>query len=83
MFAVEEVLEHLLDLRNTGGTSDKDDFVNLALSGFGILKHVLYRWHALAELWKAKLLELGTRDVDVKVFTISEGLAVDFRLMSS
>merc|ERR1719188_974930 len=34
-------------------------------------------------MWEAEFFELGTGDVDVKVFTFCEGLTVDFRLMGS
>merc|ERR1719281_1429055 len=81
LLSVEEVLEHGLDLWNTGGTSNEDDFVDLSLSDVGILEDGLDGWHALAEVWEAELLELGTGDSGVEVFTIGEGLTVDLGLM--
>jgi len=81
--AVEEVREHGLDLGDTGGATDKDDFVNLTLAKIGILEDVLNGRHALAEKINAKLLEFGTRDSAVVVFTFSKSFALDFSLMGS
>jgi len=81
--SVEEVLEHGLNLGDTGGTTDKYDLVDLGLANVSILKDLLDGRHALAELWHAKLLELGTGNVDVEVLTLSKSLAIDFRLMGT
>merc|ERR1712018_136679 len=82
LLAIEEVLEHLLDLGDTGGATDEDDFVDLRLGDVGILEDLLDGRHALAELGHAELLELGTGDVGVEVLTLGERLAVDLGLMS-
>jgi hypothetical protein len=81
--SVEEVLEHGLNLGDTSGTTNENDFVDLRLGDVSILKDLLDGRHALAELWHAKFLELGTGDVDVEVLTFSESLAIDFRLMGT
>jgi hypothetical protein len=81
LLSIEEVLEHLLDLWDTSGTSNEDDFVNLTLAAVSILEYVLNGWHTFAEMWKTKFFELGTRNVDIEVFTFSKSLTVDFRLM--
>ena len=75
--SVKEFLEHVLDLGDSGGTTDEDDFVDLSLGDVRILKDLLYGGHALSELGHAKLLELGAGDVDVEVLTFGEGLAED------
>ena len=83
LLAIEEVLEHGLNFWNTGGTSDKENLVDLTLADIGVLEHVLDGWHALAEVREAKLLELGSGDVHVEILTLSESLAVNFSLMGS
>ena len=81
LFTVEEVLKHGLDLGDTGAATDKHDLVDLRFGDVGILEDLLDGRHALAELGHAELLELSTADVDVKVLTLGESLAVDLRLM--
>ena len=83
LLAVEEVGEHGLDFGDTGGASDEDDFVDLVLADIRVREDLLDGRHALAEGWEAQLLELGAGNVDAEVLTLSEGLAVDFRLMGS
>ena len=50
VFAIEEILKHLLNFWNTSRTSDKYDFMNLTLSNIGILEHIFNWRHALAEM---------------------------------
>ena len=83
LLAVEEVLEHALDLGDTGGATNKNDLVDLGLGDVSILEDLLDGRHALAELRHAKLLELGTGHVDVEILTLGESLAVDLRLMGA
>ena len=83
LLSVEEVGEHGLNLGDTGGSTNKDDLVDLTLGDVGVLEDLLDGGHALAELGHAQLLELGTGDVDVEILTLGEGLAVDFRLMGA
>ena len=73
----EEVDEHLLDLGDSRGTTDKDDLVDLTLGGVGILENVLNRGHALSEEVHAELLELSTRDVGGVILTIGKGIALN------
>lgn len=47
LLAVEEVLEQLLDLGDTGGATDQDDLVHLGLVHFGVPQALLHRVHAL------------------------------------
>jgi hypothetical protein len=81
--AVEEVGEHGLDLGDTGGATNEDDFVNLALANIGILKAVLNWGHALAEKVNAELFELSAGDGAVVVLTFGKGLALNLGLMGS
>ena len=57
--------------------------MDLRLGDVGILKDLLYGRHALSELRHAKLLELGTGDVNVEILTFGKGLTVDLGLMSA
>ena len=57
---VEEVGEHLLNLGDSGLTTDEDDFVDLSLGESGILEDVFNRWHALSEEIHAEFFELGS-----------------------
>ena len=79
--AIEEVSEHLLDLGDSGGTTDQHDFVDLTLSKAGVLQDVFTWWHALSEEVHAEFFELSSGDGDVEVFTFSEGLALNWSLM--
>jgi len=81
--AVEEVGEHGLDLGDTGGATNEDDFVNLALANVGILKAVLNWGHALAEKVNAELFELSAGDGAVVVLTFGKGFALNLGLMGS
>ena len=81
--SVEEVGEHGLDLGDSGGAADEDNFVDLGLADVGVLEDLLDGRHALAELRHAKLLELGAGDVGVEVFTLGESLTVDLGLMGA
>jgi len=49
--STEEITEHLLDLWDSCGSSDKDNFVNLSLTETGILKDVLDWWHTFFEIF--------------------------------
>jgi len=81
--SVEEVLKHGLDLGDSGGTTNEDDFVDLGLGDVGVGEDLLDGRHALSELGHAKLLELSAGDVDVEILTLGESLTVDLRLMSA
>jgi hypothetical protein len=81
--SVEEVGEHLLNLGDTGGATNKDNLVDLGLSDIGILKDLLNWGHALSEVVGAKFLELGTGKSGGVVLTVSEGLALNFSLMGT
>jgi hypothetical protein len=80
--STEEITEHLLDLWDSCGSSDKDDFVNLSLTETGILKDVLDWWHTFLEVFGAKFLEFGSGDVGVEILTLEESFALNWGLMS-
>jgi hypothetical protein len=72
LLAVEEVGDELLDLGDTGGTTDKDDLVDGGLVDLGIAKSALDGLHGAAEEVLAELLETGTGDGGVEVDTLEE-----------
>jgi hypothetical protein len=72
LLAVEEVGDELLDLRNTGGTTDKDDLVDRGLVDLGVTESALDGLHGATEQVLAELLEAGTGDGGVEVDTLEE-----------
>jgi hypothetical protein len=74
LLAVEEVAQHLLDLGDTGGTSDQDNLVNLVLGHTSILEDLLDRIHGLLEESRVDVLETGTSDGGIEVLTTVEGV---------
>jgi hypothetical protein len=74
--ASEEVGHELLNLGDTGGTTDQDDLVDGTLVQLGVLQHLLARVEARAEQVGAQLLETSTGDAGVEVDTLDQG--VDF-----
>jgi len=72
LLAVEEVGDHLLDLGNTGGTTDKDDLVNRGLVDLGVTERALDGIHGGAEEVLAELFETSTGDGGVEVDTLEE-----------
>ena len=80
LLAVEELLEHLLDLGNTGGTTDEDDLVDLGLGELGVTKDLLDGTHGLTEVVHVELLETGTSDLGVEVDTLEERIDLNVSL---
>ena len=60
--ATEELGDEGLDLRDTGGSTDEDNVVNLGAVHLGVLKDLLDRVEGGAEGDGVDLLEAGTRD---------------------
>lgn len=77
LLAIEEVTEELLDLWNTGGTTDKDDLVNLVLGDVGILEDLLDWLESTGESLGVQVLETSTSDLGVEILTIEEGVDLD------
>lgn len=57
LLATEEVGDHLLDLGDTGGTTDKDDLVDGGLVDLGVTESTLDGLHGATEEVLAELLE--------------------------
>lgn len=70
LLAVEKIAQHLLDLRDTGGTTNEDDLVNLLLSEARILENLLNRGDGVLEESGVDVLETGTGDGGIEVLTI-------------
>ena len=72
LLTVEVVGDELLDTGNTGGTTDEDDLVDLALVDLGVGEDAVDRLDCGAEKILAQLLETGTGDGGVEVDTLEE-----------
>ena len=72
LLAVEELRQKLLDARDTGGTTDQDDFVNLGLVDGGVLEDLGDRLKSARESLGVEVLETGTGDGHGEVLTIKE-----------
>lgn len=71
---VEEVLNELLNLGDTSGTTDKNDVVNVGLLELGVLENLLNRLHSLLEEVNVELLELGLGKGLGEVLAVVESL---------
>lgn len=72
LLATEEVAKELLDLGDTGGTTDEHDLVNLVLSDSSILQDLLNRLEGTGESLLVQVLETSTGDVGVEVLAIEQ-----------
>jgi len=79
--SVEEFGEHGLNLWDSSRSTNKNDFLNLGLTKLGILEDVLNWRHALFEKIQAELLELGSGEVGVVIFTFSKSFTFNWGLM--
>jgi len=77
LLAVEEVGDELLNLGDTGGTTDEDDLVDGGLVDLGVAEDTLDGLHGGAEEVLAKLLETSTCDGGVEVDTLEERVDLD------
>ena len=66
-FAVEKVGHQLDDTRNTGGTTDEDNLVDVGLVDLGITQDLLYGLKSTTEEILAKFFETSTGDGGVEV----------------
>jgi hypothetical protein len=75
--SVEEVLEDILNFRDTSGSSYQDNFVNVGFGEFRVRKNLLYRRDARSEEIVVEFFEFGTSDLSVEVNTIMERINFD------
>mmetsp|Transcript_21495 Transcript_21495/g.52670 ORF Transcript_21495/g.52670 Transcript_21495/m.52670 type:complete len:97 (-) Transcript_21495:916-1206(-) len=79
LFAVEEIFDELLNLRDTCGSSNKDDIVNLALRHLGILQHLLDRGECVLEVVHAKIIKTRPGELGGEVNPIVERINLHSR----
>lgn len=77
LFAVEEVGDELDNTRNTSGTTDEDDFVDVRLVDLGIPENLLDGLESATEKVLAEFLESSTGEGSVEVDTLEEGVDLD------
>ena len=77
LLATEEFLEELLNLGDTGRTTDKDDLIDILLLDVGVLENLFDGLHGLAEKIDVDFLELGAGKGLGEVIAILEGLDFD------
>jgi len=82
LLAVEAVAQELLDLWDTGGTTNQDNLVDLGLVHVGILKNLLDWAESTGEGLGVEVLETGTGDVGAEVLTLEEGVDLNSGLGS-
>lgn len=75
--AREEVGDQLLDLGDTGGTSDQDDLVDGRLVHLGVPQDLLDGVHGGSEEVLTELLESGTGDRGVEVDSVEQRVDLD------
>jgi hypothetical protein len=76
LLAVKEVGNKFDDTRDTSGTTDQDDFMNVRLVDLGVAEDLLNRFKSTTEEILAELFETGTSERSVEVDTLEE--RVDF-----
>jgi len=81
LFAVEEILDHFLDLRDTSGTTDKDNLIDLVLLQSAVIEDLLDWLESGLEQIRVQLLETGAGQSLGEIFTGSEGFDLDTGLM--
>lgn len=72
LLAVEVVGDELLNAGDTGGATDEDDLVDLALVDLGVAEDTVDGLDGRAEEILAELLETGTGDGGVEIDTLEE-----------
>lgn len=77
LLAIKEVAQQLLDARDTGGTADQDNFVNLGLVKARILDNLLDGVKCAAEGLGVEVLETSTSDLGVEVLTVEKRVNLD------
>ena len=80
---VEEVLNELLNLGDTGGATNENDLVNLASLQLRVIHDGLDGFERVFEEVVAKFLELGTSQGLLEVDAVDEGLDGNLNLLDS
>merc|ERR1719423_85326 len=74
LLAIEEILQKLLDLRDTGRASNENNLLDLALVKLGISEGLLNWVESTTEQVSAQFLKTSPGDRGVEVCTIIEGI---------
>jgi hypothetical protein len=74
LLAAKVLLDELLNLGDTGRTTNEDDVINVGLLELGVLENLLNRLHGLLEEVNVELLELGAGQGLGEVVALEEGL---------
>lgn len=77
LLAVEEVAQQLLDLGDTGRTTDKDDLVDAALLDTRILENLSNGLQGTGESLSVEVFETGTGDLKKEVLAVEERVNLD------
>jgi hypothetical protein len=77
LLATEEVTEELLDLGDTGGSTNEHNLVNLVLGDVGVLENLSNRVKSARESLLVQVLETSTGDVSVEVLTVKQRVDLD------
>merc|ERR1719429_257599 len=72
LLAIEEVLQQLLDLGDSGGSSNQDNIIDGALVHLGVSHGLLHRLQSSLEQVRAKLLEPGPGDAGVEINSLEQ-----------
>ena len=77
LLAVEEIAQHLLDLGNTGGSSNQHNLVNLIFGNARVLENLLNGSNGILEEGCVDVLETSTGDGGVEVLTTVQRVDLD------
>ena len=83
LLAIEEVDEELLDLGDTGRTTDEDDLIDLALLETSILEDLGDGLKSASEGLGVEVLETGTGDLGVEILAVEEGVDLNSGLSTA
>jgi hypothetical protein len=81
--AIEELFQEFSDLGDSSRTSNKDDFVDLALVHASIVKYLLNRLECLLEEVSTEVFKLGSGESLFEVDAINDILNCHFNLQHS
>ncbi len=82
LLTIEEIGDELDDTRDTSGSTNQNDFVNVGLVDLGIPKDLLNRLECASEQVLAQLLETGASEGSVEIDTLEKGIDLDGSLGS-
>ena len=72
LLAVEEVGNKFGNMRDTSGTTDQNDFMDVQFVDLGVTEDLLNRFKSTTEEILAELFETGTSEGSVEIDTLDE-----------